>query len=597
MHKICSIAVLATAALLLNGCGGSGDTGTGSFSGSGGSGGTGTTGNGGSTTPTPVYSMGKGSGGAFQAGAIDIAVTSLAAGGTTGLQVSIVDQNGVLYSGTAVTISFNSPCFAAGQANIVATGTSAGTTPGQVSTQTGIASATYTAKGCSGADILTATATVGASTLTASGTITVAASTVGSVQFVSATPATIGLKGTGLGETSTVIFKVVDSSGGPRPGVSVTFALNTTVGGLSLAPATATSAADGTVQTVVNSGTVHTPVRVTATIPASGSTPALSTQSSVLAISTGLPASAAFSIAAESCNVEAFNHDGVTVPVTVRLADRYNNPVPDGTSIAFTTDMGHIDGSCTTPGTTPGDGACKVNWVSAEPRTSQFSPKPGRAHILATAIGEESFTDANGNGFFDTGETFTNLGEPFRSDDEIPATYSVGEYFLDFNHDQLRNAGDGAFKGITCTGNTSAATCSTTTLAIGAQTEIIMSTDGAIITVTGITGFGGTASGLTLAHAASGSLTYKVTDTNGNTMAQGSKISVSASAAVGTIDQPPSNPFTVPCNLGTGLTLGATFNSIATLPAGVASVAGNIIITATSAGGLASSFVIPITIN
>ena len=67
-------------------------------------------------------------------------------------------------------------------------------------------------------DVVTAAATVGGAALSATGTITVASATAGSIKFISATPGLIGLKGTGgLGvpETSTVIFNVTDSTGGP----------------------------------------------------------------------------------------------------------------------------------------------------------------------------------------------------------------------------------------------------------------------------------------------------------------------------------------------------------------------------------------------
>src|SRR5205807_3578617 len=129
-----------------------------------------------------------------------------------------------------------------------------------------------------------------------------------------------------------------------------------------------TSAADGTVQTVVSSGTQHTSIRVTAAI----ASPALSTQSSVLAVTTGLPASAGFSIAVGApnyaggmaCpNVEAYGTDGVMVPVTVRLSDRYNNPAPDGTAVAFNTNGGHVVGSCQTPSAAgAADGTCTATW-------------------------------------------------------------------------------------------------------------------------------------------------------------------------------------------------------------------------------------------
>ena len=93
---------------------------------------------------------------------------------------------------------------------------------------------------------------------------------------------------------------------------------------------------------------------------------------------------------------------------------------------------------------------------------------------MATAIGEEFFNDANGNGYYDQGEAFSDLGEPYRDDNENGA-YESGEYFLDFNKNGARDAGDGTFKGITCTGTS----CTTSTLAINASHIIIMSTSAA----------------------------------------------------------------------------------------------------------------------
>src|SRR5208283_2195479 len=404
MRRLSIIALAGVA--LLAACSGSKNLGAVSSSSSSGTGGTGGTG-----TGTTTYSMGNGSGSSFQSGMIGISSANVAAGGTTSLSVTIVDQTGTLYTAQSVTVTFNSTCISTGLATIAASGTStAGSTADTVTSTTGTIDATYTAKGCSGPDVITATAAVASANLTATGTVTVAAASIGSIQFVSATPASIGLKGTGLNETSTVVFKVVDSSGGARPGVTVAFSLNTSAGGLSLSPPTAISGADGTVQTVVSSGTEHTAVRVTATI----ASPALSTQSSALTVTTGLPASNAFSISVGSpgyntlaCpNVEAYGIDLIQVPVTVQLADRYNNPAPDGTSVAFVTNGGHIAGSCTTPSsaTSPGDGTCTVNWTSANPRPTTSSTPPvyrnGRATILATAIGEESFNDAKQIGYY-----------------------------------------------------------------------------------------------------------------------------------------------------------------------------------------------------
>jgi hypothetical protein len=582
MRTTFSLAALGALALSLGACGGGSTlaSGTGTTSGTGGTGGTGGT--------TTTYSMGNGSGSSFQSGMIGLSSTSLSAGGAASLSVTIVDQTGILYTGASTTVSFNSPCVAQGLATIAASGANtAGPTAGTVVTTTGSVSATYTATGCSGSDVITATASVGGAALSASGTITVAAAAIGSIQFKSASPATIGLKGTGLGETSTVIFKVVDASGGPRPGVDVTFALSTTVGGISLSPTHATSGTDGTVQTVVSSGTAHTSVVVSAAI----ASPALSTQSGVLAVTTGLPRASAFSLGVACQNVEAYNVNNVTVPVTAILSDRYQNPAPDGTAIAFNTNGGQIVGNCSTAG---GTGSCSVNWVSADPRPqptdSPPSKRPGRATILATAIGEESFNDVNANGFYDSGEPFGDLGEPYRDDNEN-GTYELGEKFQDFDQNQLRTPPSGTYKGITCTGNTPGSTCSTTTLAIGKTALIVMSQS----VPYGIVPAPNTTLGpLTKGNTAS--YTFLIQDANLNPLPAGTTVELAAIGTGITVNDPKS--FTIPC------TTEPTAYSFS-VSASATAVSGSLTLKTTTkgvansstAGGVSTTVPYPLTIN
>ena len=560
---------VALAALALSACGGGSTSSFAKLGSSSGASSGGASSSGSSSGATTTFSMGNGSGSSFVHGVIGLSSPSLSAGGTASLSVTIVDQTGTLYTAAPVTVTFNSPCIAKGLAVIAASAPStAGSAADTIITASGNATATYTAKGCSPSDVITATALVNATGLLATGTVTVASATVGSIQFVSATPSTIGLKGTGLNETSTVVFKVVDSTGGPRPGVAVSFALSTTVGGISLSPTPATSGADGTVQTVVSSGTAHTSVSVTATI----ASPALSTQSGALAVTTGLPASKAFSIASTGCpNVEAFNIDGIVVPIVVRLSDRYQNPAPDGTAVAFTTNGGQIGGNCVTAG---GTGSCTVNWTSSNPRPAPTdnppSLRPGRTTVLATAIGEESFTDANGNGFYDTGEAFSDLGEPYRDDNENNA-YDLGEYFLDFDQNQMRTPPSGVFKGITCTGNTPGSTCSTTTWAIGAQLRIIMSqgSPGQVVP----------ANGTTLATLPKGGTTtysFLFQDANLNPLPSGTTITGAVIGTGLTANAPTS--FTVPCTTSP-TSYGFSISAAAT------ATPGSLTITVTSPGG------------
>jgi hypothetical protein len=391
------------------------------------------------TAGSSTVRMGNGFGAAFQQGMLQLGVTSLSAGGTTGVSASIVDATSNLFTGNVI-VTLNSPCVGQGLATI--------TTP--ITTQTGIANSTYTATGCSGADIITATATVNGTTLTASATVTVASPVVGSIQFISATPTNIGLRGTGgagRSETSTVIFRVVDATGGPVPNVDVTFALSTSVGGVAVTPAAPTAARtnfDGRVQAVVTSGTIATTVRVTATVVGQS----ISTQSDQLTITTGIPDQDSVSLSILTLNPEAWALDGVTDAVTIRLSDRFNNPVPDGTAITFTSEGAQIASQCLTTA-----GACSVNWVSQSPR-----PTDGRVTLRATATGEESFVDINGNGVFDGGtDTFTDIGEAFTDDNEN-GTREASEPFLDFGGgvavapNGQYDGPNGVFNGLLCNG-------------------------------------------------------------------------------------------------------------------------------------------------
>jgi hypothetical protein len=290
---------------------------------------------------------------------------------------------------------------------------------------------------------------------------------VGSIEFVSATtipptnPATISLKGTGGVETAQVQFKVVDTGGNPVSGKTVTFALSTTVGGITLTPtpSVATSDAAGLVVTNVNAGTVSTPVRVTATT--SGATPGstLTTQSNGLTITTGIPAQDSFSLSATKLNPEFRDVDGNTTVLTARLADHFRNPVPDGTVVNFTAEGGSIVASCQTSG-----GACSVTMTSQAPR-----PVDGRVTVLAYAVGEESFIDLNGNGVADSLSEMvdingisTDMPEAFRDDNENGVFDPLTETFIDFNQKNGFDPPDGKYSGVLCDSAATPAFCATT---------------------------------------------------------------------------------------------------------------------------------------
>jgi hypothetical protein len=516
---------IALLAGLLHGCGSDNSIADGPDGNGGGGGG----GGGGGTDPTDiVVLMGSGTGANFQEGIIDVAVPTLAAGGSTSLTVSFVTSvNGNiegLYT-QDVSVTFSSNCLASGLANI-----DGGST---VSTNSGILTVTYSATGCSGDDVISATATVDGNILSAQGSVNVASATVGSIEFISATPTNVGLRGTGgagIPETSTVAFRVVDSTGGPVAGAEVDFSLSTTVGGIDWSPQTGViSGADGRVQTVVTAGTVATSVRVTATVVTTG----VSTQSSQLVITTGIPDQDSTSLAVSCNNVEGFDRDGTPVDVTVRMSDRYNNPVPDGTAVTLTTEGGKVAGNCFTETVGGESGVCSVTWTSQNPR-----PVDGRSTLLASAIGEESFTDSDGNGFFNDGDQWVDLDEAFRDDNEN-GIYDAGvELFVDFNNDGIFTVGDGLFNGLLCGGpdgsGDTQGRCSLTqpTLTVSESNLIIMSGSSAVIS----DDVGGAVTG-------TGAVNFFVRDARGQPMPAGTTIT--AETSNGKIIGPSS--YTVPC--------------------------------------------------
>ena len=374
---------------------------------------------------------------------LGVGVSPLSYGASTGVTVAVQDASGATYTGQEVDVTFTSTQTALGKATI----------DSPMRTVNGVATTTYKALSVTGTD--TITASISGSSVTSSLLVNPLAAS--AISFVSASPVNIGLKGmggAGIQETSRVTFKVIDTAAQPKANQQVDFALNTTVGGLSLSSLSASSASDGTVSVFVQAGTVATPVRVTATVR--GTSPLISTQSDQLVVSTGVPSQDGFSISIETLNPEAWNTDGVVDKVTARLSDHFHNPVPDGTAVSFTTSGGSIQSSCTTIG-----GACSVNWTSQNPRPiapgslsglpSTGAKQDGRAVILAYAVGEESFLDLNGNGLADAGE-FTDTSEAFRNDDESISlgveTRQANETFIDFNSDGVFNLPDGSYNGV-----------------------------------------------------------------------------------------------------------------------------------------------------
>jgi hypothetical protein len=243
----------------------------------------------------------------------------------------------------------------------------------------------------------------GIPTFTPVGTATATATPpAGSIQFLGATPAAIGVRGSGLPEQSTLVFKVNSVNNNPIPGVAVQFTLSGT-GSESLNPSTAVSDQNGLVSTAVTSGTQVTTVRVIAALVTN---PGISAQSTAVSILGAPPAFNHFSIAAKQLNIQGRVTFGLSDQISVYVNDRFGNAVPPGTAVSFVTNAASV----VSPTTTDALGVATATLL-----TEGVVPPSGIVTVMAYTHGEESFIDNNGNGIFDAGDTIwtDDIPEPF----------------------------------------------------------------------------------------------------------------------------------------------------------------------------------------
>jgi hypothetical protein len=263
-----------------------------------------------------------------------------------------------------------------------------------------------------------------------------AAVTSGSIEFVSATPQVIGIKGAGQTEISDILFMVKDNNGDPIGGLTVTFTMNGPNGGEFISPTSVITSVLGRAGTILNSGSVAGPVTITAEVTING-TVVWSSASSV-SIGGGVPSAAHFNIAVETLNLYGLILAGIENNITAYVADRFGNyNILEGTPVSFYTEAGAVDrsGALNDTGTTtvifhtmapmPADVAISawetayINALNAWYGTAYPSngtaghPRDGHLTMIATVRGEETFNDTNANGVYDAGETFTDMGEPF----------------------------------------------------------------------------------------------------------------------------------------------------------------------------------------
>lgn len=462
--KILARASAISLSILLAACGG--DDSSSSLAGTGGEGGGGSgDGSSGGGEQTVSLELGTGSGSGFQSGRMNASATNLSSGGSTRLEFNVVNASAgnSIYNSVETSVTISSLC-----QNAVFD------TP--ITTTSGSFSTTYEA-GCAGTDTITARLPNGS---TATANVSVAAPEIGELEFLTVAPDSIALSGSstsGRPSVSDVTFQLNDKNGNPiTTGEDIAFTLSTTVGGISLSQASTETDENGVASTRVNAGTVATVVSVTATYtPDTG--PAIQTTSAPISISATIPDQDSFSLSVEENFLpNARNYDGVSVPITIRAADRNNNRISDAV-VNFVTNSGSVQSECILQ-----DGACSIEWISQNPRADD-----GVALILARTVGEESFRDLNSDGKYVQAEDDFNvaqndLGEAFL-DRNRNGDFDPGEEYFDYNSNGQYDSANGIYNGTACT-DTSGVECTTSLLEITRTGKLFLASDNIQITFT-----------------------------------------------------------------------------------------------------------------
>jgi len=379
----------------------------------------------------------------------------------------------------------------------------------------GVATTTYqSAVTCSGPVTLTSRSAGAPAISTA---ISVTAAQPANLVFDSATAALMVLSSANSGvKQSTLRFKVLDGTGAGMPGQTVNLVLSSasigagvsfSVGGLSTAAQqVVTTDATGFAAVTVTSGSIPTPVVVTATL---GSNLLISASSSGVAVTSGRATQNAASLSVTKYSIEAFNADGVQTSLIMRVADRQGNPVPAGAVVNFVASHGLVQGSCLIDTASQ----CTVNYTSQGLR-----PVNGRVAILAYMDGEESFVDLNSDNIWQFGETFYDVGTVYRDDNEsgifdplTEQTYPGGA------------VGVSACAGVTYSYPSVANSCDGTwssSIRVRRQVVIALATTSASVTA--------------VSGRALGGFTVRVTDMNGNSMPTGTAVSAAVKTAAAT---------------------------------------------------------------
>jgi hypothetical protein len=317
--------------------------------------------------------------------------TTISIFGTTGITAQILDDEGnPVADGTAVFFS----------TSLAGTGVTPSST-----TLNGFATSIFSAGTQSGV----ATVTTSAGSASATISITIESGPAGSLEFVSAVPTVIGVRGSALPQKSTITFRVRDVNGNPvADGTLVNFTLISGVGGGETLEPVQVGTTAGVASTVLTSGTVSGPVRVQASVTVGATT--LTSTSTNVSIAGGAPSGAHLGVAPAFRNIAGLVTQGIICQVAAIVGDRFGNPVPLDTAVSFLTNGGVVG-----PQGLTDDLGNAFSEIKTGPPTPRALPSPdltisdprtGMVTLIAVTQGEETFIDSNGNGLFDGPQEF-----------------------------------------------------------------------------------------------------------------------------------------------------------------------------------------------
>ena len=355
-----------------------------------------------------------------------------ALGGTSAITAFVFDANNLPIEGLTLLFTTTGGAVSPVTATTNAAGQTVVTLTIPAGTPDGTVTVTAMAQGVSGSVDVTLLAGAGGGGPGGGGLVPA------SIECISASPTTIGVRGSGLAEQSTVTFLVTTVDGIPVPSTTVDFFV-TSLGGESVSPTTGLSDMSGEVQTVLTSGTRANDVAITAAVDVDGDMVFdVLTQCTLVTIVGAPPVQGRLSVTRAFANVAGRVTSGLEDAITVFMDDRFGNPVPPNTAVSLTTNAGLVTGQ----GLANDQGEAAAILQTQAPITPE-----GLVIVMAHTLGQEPFIDNNGNGIFDAGDTIANddVPEPFidRNGNCMFDPGDPNEIFIDVNGNGMWDAAQG----------------------------------------------------------------------------------------------------------------------------------------------------------